>query len=72
VTKKQTTKERNREAFDTELALTNDMLAIAQRLAVYGGWRTAVRACYYVVMRISSDRGRKALAEFLADPGVGW
>lgn len=63
--------ERNRERIDTELALTSDLLATAQRLAVYGGWRVAVRALYYVMMRIS-NRGRAQLADFLSDPSVGW
>jgi len=63
--------ERKRERFDTELALTADLLATAQRLAVYGGWRTAVRSLYYVISRIS-NRGRMQLAEFLADPNVSW
>lgn len=57
--------ERKRERIDTELALTADLLSTAQRLAVYGGWRTALRSLYYVVMRISSERGRKQLGEYL-------
>lgn len=62
--------ERKRETIDTELALTSDLLATAQRLAVYGGWRVAVQALYYVLMRVSSDRGRKQLAEFLNEPQI--
>lgn len=53
---------------DTELALTNDLLAIAQRLAVYGGWRLASRQLLYVWMRIDMSRGRVALAAFLNEP----
>lgn len=68
---KATRTERNRERIDTELALTSDLLATANRLACYGGWRVAVRALYYVMMRIS-NRGRHQLADFLSDPNVGW
>lgn len=56
---------RVRAKIDTELALTSDLLDIAQRLAGYRGWRVAVRALYYVLMRVSDDRGRKQLAAFL-------
>lgn len=57
---------RVREKFDHELAITNDILALAQRLAYqHGGWRVALRALYYVVMRINSERGRKQYGEFL-------
>ena len=68
---KKTTK-RVREQFDTELALTNDLLNTAQRLAVGHGWHVATRVLYYVLMRVSSDRGRRQLAEFLSDTNVGW
>lgn len=63
---------RVRERFDDELALTNDLLGTAQRLAVSHGWRVATRAIYYVLIRIVPDRGRRQLAEFLSDSTVGW
>lgn len=64
--------ERKRETIDHELALTSDLLATAQRLAVGHGWRVACRSLYYVLMRVSSDRGRRQLAEFLNDTQAGW
>jgi len=70
--KKQKTDERIRQRFDTELAITNDILDLANRLAIHSGWRVALRTLYYVAMRISSDRGRKVLVEFLSDQNVGW
>ena len=65
--KKKESLERNRDRFDTELALTNDLLRTAQDLAIKCGWKVAVRALYYVLMR-TSDRGRKQLAEYLSEP----
>lgn len=66
------TKARDVARFDKELALTNDMLDIAHRLSMYGGWRVSCRAIYYVLMRVSDVRGRKQLAAFLDDSNVGW
>lgn len=63
---------RIRTRIDHELALTADLLDIAQRIALGHGWRVAVRACYYVIMRIANERGRRQLAEYLIDPLVGW
>lgn len=60
---------RVREQFDPELALTNDIVQAAQRLACSHGWRVALRAVYYAAMRISESRGRKTLAEFLSEAG---
>ena len=70
--KPQKTDPRIRQRFDTELALTNDLLDVVQRLAISHGWRVALRSCYYAIMRVTSERGRKQLAEFLVDPNVGW
>lgn len=70
--KKKNTKPRVIANIDTELAMTSDLLATAQRLACYGGWRVAVRCLYYVLLRVSQDRGRKQLAEFLNDQSAGW
>lgn len=67
---KQTKTRRIAAKIDTELVLTADLLATAQRLAVYGGWRTACRALYYVLMRIHDGRGRKQLSEFLSEEGL--
>lgn len=39
------------------------------KLALYGGWKLAVRSLYYVLMRVSSERGRKQLATFLMEEG---
>lgn len=58
---------RVREQFDRELALTNDIYQAAWKLAVYGGWKTALRALYYVAMRIGGERQRAEFAKFLSD-----
>lgn len=63
---------RTRDRIDIELALTSDLLAVAQRIAVAYNWRVAVRCCYYVIMRVAGDRGRRQLAEFLVDDKVSW
>lgn len=63
---------RQRVRIDTELALTSDLLDAANRIALAYNWRVAVRACYYVIMRVAGDRGRRQLAEFLLDDKVSW
>lgn len=69
---KQKAVKRVREHFDTELALTNDLYQTAMKLACATNWRVAMRAVYYVAMRVGQERGRKQLAEFLTDERVGW
>ena len=57
--KKRDEVKRIRETFDTELALTNDLYQMAMKLAIATSWRVAMRALYYVAMRIGGTRGRK-------------
>ena len=60
------------ENFDAELAMTSDMYQIANEMACRFGWRLALRAVFYVAMRVDATCGRKALVCFLSDDQAGW
>jgi hypothetical protein len=71
MTKKRSSRDarRVREKMDSQMAMTSDMVTLAQQMAVRFGWRWALFALYTAAIRISSTNGKKNLADLLSDGG---